>query len=119
MLVRVRARLGHNRGVKRPSPVLIYSASRFLLFAACVMVLAVLGARGLLLFVLGFLISGLLSYVLLGGPRNQMAARVAGRASRLQASMDERTRAEDELDDRLRAQQAESPADPPTDSVPD
>ena len=94
--------------------MLIYSSSRFLLFAACACVLYLLGARTLLLFVLAFLISGLLSYVLLGAQRNQMAGRVAHRASRLRESMDERTRSEDELDDRLRAERARPAEQDPT-----
>ena len=77
-----------------------------MLFFGCVSLLALVGARGPLLVALAFLISGLLSYVLLSAQRDQMSAVVANRSGggRLRRRLDARAQAEDELDDQLRAQ---------------
>ncbi|GAA1994149.1 hypothetical protein GCM10009799_20260 [Nocardiopsis rhodophaea] len=57
--------------------VLAYTASRLLLFAVALGVLYLLGARDFLALALAFLISGLVSYVLLSKQRDAMSAVVA------------------------------------------
>jgi Mn2+/Fe2+ NRAMP family transporter len=56
--------------------VLAYSAARVVLFAATVGVLFLLGARGLLLFAVAVLVSGLVSFVLLSRQRDAMSSAV-------------------------------------------
>ena len=58
---------------------LAYSSSRILLFVVCVIVLHVIGIGGLLLWALAFVISMLVSYVLLSKQRDAMSAALAGR----------------------------------------
>ncbi|GLZ06423.1 hypothetical protein Acsp03_38890 [Actinomadura sp. NBRC 104412] len=54
--------------------VLLYTAARFAIFLATAAVLALLGARGLLLLALAVLVSGIVSYVLLSGQRDAMSS---------------------------------------------
>jgi len=61
--------------------VLRYSLLRFGLFAACLGVLYLLGARGILLVLLAAAISLALSYVLLARQRGELARLLAERAS--------------------------------------
>ena len=75
--------MSDNRAVKRPSPMLVYSASRFGVLLACLVVLYVLGARQLLLVALALLLSMLLSYVLLRGQREALASSVLERREKL------------------------------------
>lgn len=56
--------------------VLAYSAARVVLFFATLGVLYLLGARGLLLFAVAVLVSGLVSFVLLSRQRDTMSAAV-------------------------------------------
>jgi hypothetical protein len=56
--------------------VFLYTAARFAIFLATAAVLALLGARGLLLLALAVLISGIVSYVLLSGQRDAMSSAV-------------------------------------------
>jgi hypothetical protein len=79
-------------------PALVYTASRLLLFAATAGVLYVVGARSFLLLILAFLISGLLSWRLLGGQRAEMARSVEQRVARARTATAERTAAEDAAD---------------------
>ncbi len=83
--------------------MLVYSASRLALFAATAGVLYLVGARSFLLLILAFLISGLLSWRLLGGQRAAMARSVEQRVARARTTMAERTAAEDAADDARRA----------------
>lgn len=83
--------------------VLVYSASRLLLFAGAAGVLYLVGARSFLLLILAFLISGLLSWRLLGRQRVEMARTVEQRLARTRSAMAERTAAEDAADDARRA----------------
>jgi hypothetical protein len=66
----------------RVLPVLRYSLLRFALFIACLGILYLAGARGLLDLVLAAAVSLGLSYVLLAGPRRQMTELLAARAAR-------------------------------------
>lgn len=83
-------------------PVLVYTASRLLLFALTAGVLYLVGARSFLLLILAFLISGLLSWRLLGRQRAEMARTVEQRVARTRAAMAERTAVEDAADDARR-----------------
>jgi hypothetical protein len=62
--------------------VILYSVCRMALFAAAVTVLWVIGARGLLLLALSLVVSMALSYVLLRGPREQVARSLHERSQR-------------------------------------
>ncbi|GAA3764465.1 hypothetical protein HDA32_005037 [Spinactinospora alkalitolerans] len=57
--------------------VIAYTGARLLLFAVTFGVLYLLGARGFLALALAFLVSGLVSYVLLSKQRDAMSATVA------------------------------------------
>ena len=61
--------------------VALYSLARLLLLLAAAGVLWITGARGLLLWVLAFVISGLLSLVLLRGLRARMSESIAQRSA--------------------------------------
>jgi hypothetical protein len=63
-------------------PVIRYSVYRMGLFVAAVAVVYLLGARGLLLLVLSLLVSLALSYVLLRGPRQDVARALQERTER-------------------------------------
>ena len=82
--------------------MLVYTASRFGVLIVVLGVLYLLGARELLLVVLGLVISGLLSFVLLRGQREALAASVLERRTRLSERMDQATTAEDAADDAAR-----------------
>lgn len=100
----------------RPSPVLIYTSSRILLFVATAAVFWLVGFRGLLLLAVALLVSGLLSFVLLSGQRDAMSAAVVETGGRFKRKLDERTTAEDAADDAQRAEQgAEPSSDRPSD----
>lgn len=57
--------------------VILYTLARLAIFAATAGVLALVGARGVLLLLLALLISGVVSYVLLSSQRDRMSAAVA------------------------------------------
>ncbi len=83
--------------------MVIYTASRFGVLLGCLVVLYAFGARQLLLVVLALVISGLLSYILLRGQREALAASVQERRLRLKERMDQATTSEDAADDAARA----------------
>ncbi|GAA2445400.1 hypothetical protein GCM10010191_72880 [Actinomadura vinacea] len=56
--------------------VVFYTLARFGIFLATGLVLALFGARGLLLLALAVLISGIVSFVLLSGQRDAMSTAV-------------------------------------------
>lgn len=89
---------GRVADVFRSHPVLGYTAARVGLFLAALVVLRLLGARGVLLLALGLIVSGLLSFFLLSGQRDRMSGAVIGRAERFRARLDEGAAAEDEDD---------------------
>ncbi|MEU6723059.1 DUF4229 domain-containing protein [Nonomuraea wenchangensis] len=61
-------------------PVVVYTASRILLFLVTLGILKLLGLQNLLaLLVASFLISGVASYVLLSKQRDAMSARISDR----------------------------------------
>jgi uncharacterized protein (DUF58 family) len=82
---------------------LAYTSARILLLVISVILLYLVGARGLLLLALAFLISGIASFVLLSRQRDVMSrvltGRLAGgrrRAAEFRARIEEGARAEDE-----------------------
>lgn len=81
------------------SPALRYTSLRLGLFVGSLAVLVLLGLRGFLLLVAAVLLSGVLSYFLLGELRNAMGRRLSSRMSGLGRRIDAHTRAEDEPDD--------------------
>ncbi len=97
--------------MRRPHPVLVYSSSRLLMLFTTALLLYVLGARGWLLLLLAFLVSGLLSFVLLSRQRDEVSKVVVNRTSRVKERLDERTRAEDEADEAWRAAHDDPTAD--------
>jgi hypothetical protein len=100
--------------VKRPQvnlpPTVSYSVLRLALFGATLALLSALlrGTQFVVVLAIATLISGVLSYFLLAGSREQMARVVAGRVSRLNARLDAGAAAEDEaLDAAEQGEQAQ------------
>ncbi|MEU5876823.1 DUF4229 domain-containing protein [Spirillospora sp. NPDC047279] len=56
--------------------VLFYTVARLGIFLATAAVLALFGARGVLLLLMALLISGIISFVLLSGQRDAMSSAV-------------------------------------------
>ncbi|WP_395109137.1 DUF4229 domain-containing protein [Actinomadura sp. SCN-SB] len=75
--------------------VLLYTAARFAIFLAAAAVLALLGARGLLLLALAVLVSGIVSYVLLSEQRDAMSSALV-RGVKEQRRRLERARAKED-----------------------
>ena len=73
-----------------------YTAARFLIFAAMLGLLYLLGARGLLLFGLALVISGIISFVVLSRQRDAMSGSITSRIGTFRRRLDEGTRAEDD-----------------------
>ncbi len=67
-------------------PLLKYTVLRLALFVAAIGVLYLLGARGVLNLALAAVVSLLLSYLLLRGPRDELARAVQGRVEHRLAS---------------------------------
>jgi Mn2+/Fe2+ NRAMP family transporter len=85
-----------------------YTTARILLFVFAVVLLYLVGARGLLLLALALVVSGIASYVLLSKQRDRMSGALTlrlgngrRRAREFKARLDEGARAED--DDELQA----------------
>jgi hypothetical protein len=74
-----------------------YTVARLGVLAAVLGVLYVAGARGILLIVLAFLVSALLSFWLLAGMRERLASGVEARASRISSKLDEASAAGDSV----------------------
>jgi hypothetical protein len=82
---------------------LAYTSARILLLVVSLILLYVIGARGLLLLALACLVSGIASFVLLSRQRDRMSgalmARIKSRPGRVagfRARLDEGARAEDD-----------------------
>jgi hypothetical protein len=80
-----------------------YASARILLLVVSVILLYLVGARGLLLLALAFVVSGIASFVLLSSQRDRisraLSARVGsgrGRLAEFRARIDEGARAEDD-----------------------
>ena len=83
-------------------PTLAYTSARILLLVVAMVLLYLAGARGLLLLALAFVVSGILSFVLLSRQRDVMSGAVMtrlrrgrARAADFRARLEEGTRAED------------------------
>ena len=83
--------------------ILAYTSARILIFGCAVILLYLAGARGLLLLLLGLVISMLASYILLYRQRQLIADKLNGKLGKagskvaeLRERLDEGTRAEDE-----------------------
>jgi hypothetical protein len=101
--------------VRGPGPVVVYTSARIAIFVVVAAVLAVAGMRGVLLLAVAVVVSGLLSFVMLGRQRDAMSQAVVQRGSRLRQRMQEATEAEDEIDDQLRAADQEGADQPDAD----
>jgi UPF0716 family protein affecting phage T7 exclusion len=76
--------------------ILAYTSARILMFGCAVILLYVAGARGVLLLVLGLVISAVGSYILLNKQRQIIADKLNGRVSKVGAKAAEfRERLED------------------------
>ena len=80
-----------------------YTSARILLFVASVILLYLIGARGLLLLALACVVSGIASFVVLSRQRDRMSGALMGRirtgprrAAGFRARLDEGARAEDD-----------------------
>ena len=73
-----------------------YSVARFLLFAAAFGLVYLAGARGLLLFGLALVISGIISFVVLSRLRDAMSGAMTSRISSFRERLDEGSRSEDD-----------------------
>lgn len=86
--------------VAAPHPArafLLYSLARLLLLVAVGGVLYLLGARGWLLVLVALVISGLISFIVLGRFREAMSAGVAARLDSSKAKREAAQRAEEDL----------------------
>ncbi|MFZ1362689.1 MAG: DUF4229 domain-containing protein [Candidatus Nanopelagicales bacterium] len=93
-------------------PILLYTLARTLLLAASLGVVYLLGARGILWIIIGFVISALLSYLLLGKLRDQIGAGVGNHFDKLNEQVEE---GEPTLADELRP--ADELPSPPADEL--
>ena len=75
---------------------LAYSLGRLLLFLVALALVYLAGARGLLLFGLALLISGVISFVVLSRLRDAMSGAITSRISSFRERLDEGSRAEDD-----------------------
>jgi hypothetical protein len=66
---------------------MVYNGARLGLFVVALGVLDLIGVRGLLLFALALVISGILSYILLSGLRDKISQSVDGRMRRARAKV--------------------------------
>jgi hypothetical protein len=73
-----------------------YSLARFLLFAAAFGLVYLAGARGLLLFGLALVISGIISFVVLSRLRDTMSGAITSRIGSFRERLDEGSQAEDD-----------------------
>lgn len=70
-------------------PILLYTLARTGLLVASLGVVYLVGARGILWIIIGFVISALLSYLLLGKLRDQISAGVGGHFDKLNEQVEE------------------------------
>lgn len=68
--------------------IITYTASRILIFAVAYGVIFLLGARGALGLILAFLVSGLVSYILLSEQRDSISAAIVEWRTRRQSLTD-------------------------------
>jgi hypothetical protein len=96
-------------------PVLVYTGLRLAILVAVGGVLYLLGARGLLLLVFAFLISGLIAMVALRRPREGAAYGITSSVRKVNERIDAASRAEDDDDiDEVMGSVAPDRSTPPT-----
>jgi hypothetical protein len=95
--------------------VLVYNAARLGLLLVCLVLGALAGLRGFALIVAALVVSGVISWLLLGRQRVAMGAAVEGAVQRGRQKMQSRTAAEDAYDEQVRGEQAASSDSPATD----
>jgi len=78
-------------------PFLVYTALRIIVLLVVAGVLYLLGARGLILILLAFLLSAVASYILLASMRDEVGSRMGGFFGRLNERIEESKRSEDEF----------------------
>jgi len=94
----------------------LYTGLRILLLLAVGGLLYLTGARGFLLLVLAFLLSGALSLVWLDKPRGQMSAGFGRVMGRMNAKIDEAAAKEDHMQSALQEPSADEEADAKSDA---
>jgi hypothetical protein len=93
---------------------LAYTSARILMFGCALILLYLVGARGLLLLGLALLISALLSYVLLNKQRQVIADRLNGRLGKVGAKAGAKAAEfRERLDEGTRAEDRHQPSQPP------
>ncbi len=92
-------------------PFVVYTALRFGLLVLAAVICYLLGARGLLLVLLAFLISGIISFIVLAPQRGAVGERTGSYFRRLNDRIEASKSAEDDLVD----EEAQAPSDMPTD----
>ena len=80
-------------------PFLVYSALRLVVLLAVGGVLYLLGARGLVLILLAFLLSAVASYVVVSSQRDAVGSHMGGFFGRMNERIEESKRSEDEFID--------------------
>lgn len=80
------------------NPFITYTLARLGLLAITLGIGYLFGLRGPLLIILGFLGSGILSFVMLNNQRSQLGGRISGYFAKINEKLDANTRKED-LDD--------------------
>lgn len=89
--------------------ILAYTSARILMFGCAVILLYLAGARGLLLLLLGLIVSALASYILLNKQRtiiaeklNNKLGKAGSKVTELRGRLEEGTKAEDAADETVR-----------------
>ena len=77
------------------NPFISYTLARLGLLAVTLGIGYLLGLRGPVLIIVGFLVSGLISLVLLDSQRSQLGGRISGYFSGINQKLDANTRKED------------------------
>ncbi len=77
------------------NPFISYTLARLGLLAVTLGIGYLLGLRGPVLIIVGFLVSGLISLVLLNSQRSQLGGRISGYFSGINQKLDANTRKED------------------------
>lgn len=77
------------------NPFISYTLARLGLLAVTLGVGYLFGLRGPVLIIVGFLVSGLISLVLLNSQRSQLGGRISGYFSGINQKLDANTRKED------------------------
>jgi hypothetical protein len=79
-------------------PFISYTLARVALLAVTIGVLYAVGLRDFMLLILGFLVSGLISLIILNNQRSQLGSGIANFFTRLNAKIDANSRKEDSGD---------------------